>query len=343
MAIKEVQKFRVEALPSLEERVHGAEYWIRNQTTGELEIHTVGFDDQAVVARTLTRADVQTMVDEAALDDINDFGEGVQTKAFFKPVVNRQGLTVGGQDTLLDADLPNNISGSKIASDITVNTSGNAATATALATGRTIAGKTFDGTQNVDLVASDVGAVATAAIGVSVAPLVNGLVPAANLPNYVDDVIEVNAVDELPGNVNADPANGEPSKGKLYLVVATTNEGLPNETTTTTVYRWGGSVYVQIIDGVSMADQAVRLVDARSITATGDGAWTVSFDGSENVSADFTLAATGVTAGDYGFLQVDAKGRLLNVRALEIEDLPTGITYANVQSAASIAVVDPAW
>ena len=55
---------------------------------------------------------------------------------------------------------------------------------------------------------------------------------------------------------------------------------------------------------------AASLSTSRSITATGDGAWTVSFNGSSNVSAAFTLSSTGVSAGTYGSVTVDAKGRV---------------------------------
>lgn len=53
-----------------------------------------------------------------------------------------------------------------------------------------------------------------------------GVVPAANLPSYVDDVIEV-------ANYNALPLTGE--TGKIYIDLAT------NKT-----YRWSGSTYIEI-------------------------------------------------------------------------------------------------
>ena len=230
MAAIEVQKFRVATLPVEAERVLGAEYWTRDGTTGELVIHTVGKDDKAVVTRTISRADVATMITEAK-------------------------------------------------------------SATA-----------------------------------------------------VDDVIEVSAYDELPGNVNANADHGPAEKGKIYLVVENTGtEAVP--VYTTKVYRWGGTVYVQIIDGVSMADQAVSLANSRTISAGGvgsDGTWSVSFNGTSDVTSAFTLADTAVTAGNYGFIQVDSKGRLIYARALEMSDIPE-LDHTVVKSAASLAVTDPAW
>ena len=230
MAAIEVQKFRVATLPVEAERVLGAEYWTRDGTTGELVIHTVGKDDKAVVTRTISRADVATMITEAKS-----------------------------------------------------------------ATG-------------------------------------------------VDDVIEVSAYDELPGNVNANADHGPAEKGKIYLVVENTGtEAVP--VYTTKVYRWGGTVYVQIIDGVSVADQAVSLANSRTISAGGvgsDGTWSVSFNGTSDVTSAFTLADTAVTAGNYGFIQVDSKGRLIYARALEMSDIPE-LDHTVVKSAASLAVTDPAW
>lgn len=64
------------------------------------------------------------------------------------------------------------------------------------------------------------------------------------------------------------------------------------------------------------ANAANVLSTARSISATGDAAWTVSFDGSANATGALTLANTGVTATTYGTstsvptIAVDGKGRI---------------------------------
>lgn len=63
-------------------------------------------------------------------------------------------------------------------------------------------------------------------------PLVDGLVPSANLPSYVDDVVEC-------ANLAAFPVTGE--SGKIYIA-ANTNF----------IYRWTGSTYVLIGDGTSV-------------------------------------------------------------------------------------------
>lgn len=63
-------------------------------------------------------------------------------------------------------------------------------------------------------------------------PLVEGKVPSANLPSYVDDALEF-------ANLAAFPVTGE--GGKIYLA-ANTN----------LIYRWTGSTYVLIGDGTSV-------------------------------------------------------------------------------------------
>jgi len=58
------------------------------------------------------------------------------------------------------------------------------------------------------------------------APLVNDLVPAANLPSYVDDVLEFATLDSFP-------AEGE--AGKIYVALDTNN-----------TYRWADTTYIQV-------------------------------------------------------------------------------------------------
>lgn len=80
--------------------------------------------------------------------------------------------------------------------------------------------------------------------------------------------------------------------------------------------------YRQVVyDGLGnlLWDQTTSTVGAlvsRSISMTGDVAWSVNFDGSTNVTAAGVLATTGVSAGTYGGsgtaaqVTVDAKGRV---------------------------------
>lgn len=61
---------------------------------------------------------------------------------------------------------------------------------------------------------------------------------------------------------------------------------------------------------INTTGSAAKLTTPRTISATGDATWTTTFDGSANVTGALTLAATGVTAGTYNQVTVDAKGRV---------------------------------
>lgn len=94
-------------------------------------------------------------------------------------------------------------------------------------------------TADVTLAAADVGAIPTTEKGAAsgVASLdETGKVPAAQLPSYVDDVLEFE-------NKSAFPQNGE--SGKIYVDMAT------NKT-----YRWSGSAYTEIAASLALGETA---------------------------------------------------------------------------------------
>jgi hypothetical protein len=129
-------------------------------------------------------------------------------------------------------------------------------------------------------------AVSTANVGVSVASLVSGLVPASQLPSYVDDVVEFSTL-------AAFPSEGE--TGKIYVALDTNLS-----------YRWSGSTYIAM--GGTTTDAALltsgTLGAARLPAFTGD-------DVTSNVgSGVLVLSTTGVTAGTYTSVTVDTKGRV---------------------------------
>lgn len=63
-------------------------------------------------------------------------------------------------------------------------------------------------------------------------------------------------------------------------------------------------------DSATSADAAVKLSTARTIALKGDATGSASFDGSANKDITVTLANSGVTAGSYSAVTVDAKGRV---------------------------------
>lgn len=65
-----------------------------------------------------------------------------------------------------------------------------------------------------------------------------------------------------------------------------------------------------LTDTGAYAGSVAKLTAARTLSATGDATWSVSFDGSANATAALTLSDTGVAAGTYGTVVVTAKGRV---------------------------------
>ncbi len=97
------------------------------------------------------------------------------------------------------------------------------------------------------------------------------------------------------------------------------------------------------------AATATKLATARTIGMTGDVTWTsASFDGSGNVTGTATLANSGVTAGTYGKVTVDAKGRVTSGTTMTMEDIPSAsykksvavATTANITLSAAQTIDD---
>lgn len=249
--------------------------------------------------------------------------------------------TAGAQNGIVTTDSKGRVLSSRalVAGDlpasITSNTTGNAATATTalsadtavkLTTARNINGVLFDGTADITINAVDSTArIASSEKGANngVATLdAGGKVPSSQLPSYVDDVIEA-------ADFAALPVTGEASK--IYVALDTGY-----------IYRWTGSAYIQIPGGVQLADAALKLQNARSISITGDISYTVNFDGSANVTAVGTLADVGTAGAQGGIVTTDAKGRVISSRALLATDIPT-LDYTTVASAAAINMTAAEW
>lgn len=97
---------------------------------------------------------------------------------------------------------------------------------------------------------------------------------------------------------------------------------------------------VKIVKGGASGavESANKLTVARTITATGDATGSTSFDGSQNVEMALELATSGVTAGTYSKVTVDAKGRVTagsNITVEDIGDLST--TLAGLATKAELA------
>ena len=76
------------------------------------------------------------------------------------------------------------------------------------------------------------------------ADLIDGKIPASQLPSYVDDVLEYNTLSNFPQ---------EGETGKIYIEVTTGKQ-----------FRWSGARYIQIIDTSTFQDMLVAKLDKPS-------------------------------------------------------------------------------
>ncbi len=154
-------------------------------------------------------------------------------------------------------------------------------------------------------------AVLTSALGAK-ADLVGGLVPSAQLPGFVDDVLEF-------VNVAAFPATGE--AGKLYVSLATNRN-----------YRWSGSIYVEINPSPGSTDAVPEgSVNLYFTTARGEAAAASWWAGSASKTKLDSI--TGTNTGDQ-----DLSGLL--VKASNLSDLANPSTARNNLSAAGSGAIN---
>lgn len=137
------------------------------------------------------------------------------------------------------------------------------------------------------LTAADIPAVNASAI--------TGTIAAANLPSYVDDVLEYN------GTANF-PATGE--TGKIYT-----------DTSTNKIYRWGGSSYVVISDTIALGET--------SATAYRGDRGKIAYDHSQKTSGN----PHNVTKSDVGLGSVENKSSATIRGELTKANVTTALGY----------------
>lgn len=159
----------------------------------------------------------------------------------------------------------------------------------------------------------------------------SGVIPANQLPSYVDDVLEF-------ATQAAFPATGE--TGKIYISIET---GM--------TYRWTGTVYAPIGGGAGTADTALRLFSPRTIALSGDATGTATpFDGSVNISISLTgVAATKfktvrkINGTDFdGTEDITIADSLALTKASNLSDLANKTTARNNLEVYSRSEVDTA-
>lgn len=138
--------------------------------------------------------------------------------------------------------------------------------------------------------------VATSGDVIGVATLdTDGKVPAAQLPSYVDDVVEVTMDAEKKVATNAAGQTVVPEDSKIY--VDCLGDGATNRT-----YRWSGSMYVEISESLALGETAATAFDGLRGKAAYD----------HSLAAHARVDATKTEASDLnGYVKVDGANVLV--------------------------------
>lgn len=178
----------------------------------------------------------------------------------------------------------------------------------------------------------------------------NGLVPASQLPSYVDDVVEVNMASDLKSATDKDGGAITPEASKIYV-----------DLTTNKTYRWSGSTYVEISESLALGETSATAFDgARGLAAYNhslaeharvDATKTEASDNNGYIkindaevlvythpSVDGASATNphGTTAADLGLDKVENKTAAEIIGEITKDDLETSFG-GQIQSATSIA------
>lgn len=198
-----------------------------------------------------------------------------------------------------------------------------------------------------------------------VAPLdENGIISSTYLPSYVDDVIDGTISDDLSTFTDTDSKTVTPEAGKIY-----------NDITKNKSYRWSGTAYVSLNDGVALGETEktayrgdrgkVAYEHSQSAHARTDATKTEKSNTNGNVKINgsdvtvYTHPVSGVTPDSYGFdsssfddednvgygefftvptFTVDKDGHITSAKStmVTLPDAPTTIT-GNAGSATKLA------
>ena len=195
-------------------------------------------------------------------------------------------------------------------------TTGNADTSTKLATARTINGVSFDGSADITINAVD----STARIASSEKGAANGVatlgadgkVPAAQLPSYVDDVLEFT-------NLAGFPATGGTS---VIYVALDTNK----------IYRWSGSTYVEISVGGGTSNP-----NPETLTYTYTGVLDVPITSLPG-TAEMVVASPLGKERAYGILLSSANVRLTGVEFPNLEFIGSSFNPSSMGALTSLSL-----
>ena len=273
-------------------------------------------------------------------------------------VANVYGALLGNADTATKLATARNING--VAFDGSANITITAENANALTIGDGLSGTSYNGSSAVTIAAdatiarrADTHYVGTTAVALNRASANQALtgISSITLPGATSGSVQIVSTDvagsgtvlTLPattGTVITSGDTGTVTNGMLAGNI--TNAKLENSSfiigstaialgSTTTSLAGLASVEASTFTGAltGNASTATKLATARTIAATGDAAWSVSFDGSANVDAALTLATVNSNVGSFGSgisvpsFTVNAKGLITAASSVPI---PTATT-----------------
>lgn len=187
----------------------------------------------------LTPEEINSLITAASHTHSNKAILDATTASFTTALLEKlNGIAEGANKTIVDSAL------SSSSTNPVQNKIVSAALDGKVPTTRTVNGKALSA--NITLSASDVSAIATSAKGAAggVAELDStGKVPAAQLPSFVDDVVEGYYYNSkfYKDSAHASEITGE--AGKIYIDLSTEK-----------TYRWSGSVYVEISASLALGE-----------------------------------------------------------------------------------------
>ena len=240
-----------------------------------------------------------------------------------------------------------------ITGNVTGDVTGNADTATALATARTIAGQSFDGTGNITIAATDLSdtdqALATSS-NVQFANLtlsgnltVNGATTTVSSTNttVADNLLELNSGATSNANDTGIIMERGSTGDNAIIAWDESADKFVMGTTTATASDTGDlsittATLVANVEGAvtGNADTATALATGRTIGMTGDVVWTsASFDGSGNVTGTATIQSSSI---EQAMIEDDAvnSSKLTSAVRLQILD-SSGSTVKDLYGAGS--------
>lgn len=140
------------------------------------------------------------------------------------------------------------------------------------------------------------------------ASAISGTISAANLPSYVDDVIEYNGISNFPSTGEA---------GKIYV-----------DTSTNQTYRWGGSDYVAI-------GKSVALGETSDTAYRGDRGAAAYAHAVTNKGAAFSSGLYKITTNSEGHVTAATAVKKEDITALGIPASDTNTHYSSKNVVAS--------